>query len=311
MDVKTTISDAEWQVMRVIWSDAPTTSAHVIRVLSKPKNWTPATIKTLLGRLVAKKAIDFKQDNRTFYYFPLVTEQECIREENRMFIEKIYGGTLNRETSHFLFYGQNLESYIDKLSESLESEYQTILQHLEYELPEKITVIIHEDLKSFHHAMGVTNAPVWFRAGYLGGILHIVSPEHFSDISAENVAVHVLAQMVIHRINFDVPMWLYQGVSAYEGKWLDKNWIKISLSSRILKNEIPTFADLATGFTRFGENDGYLLSYTIADFLISKWGHQKLSEFIREPYAAEKVYGISENELWMQWIDFLHENYQV
>ena len=40
--------------------------------------------------------------------------------------------------------------------------------------------------------------------------------------TAENVAVHVLAQIVIHKINFDVPMWLYQGVSTYEGKWLDK-----------------------------------------------------------------------------------------
>lgn len=310
MDTTRTITDAEWQVMRIIWADSPTTSMHIIKELSKTTDWTPATIKTFIGRLVNKKAISFEKRNRTFYYFPLLTEEECLKEENRLFIEKVYGGTLNRETQHFVFYGENLENYIDRLSESLESEYQRLLNNLEYDLPEKVTVLIHADIKRFHKAMGATNAPEWFRASYLGGILHIVPPEYFTDLPAEKVAVHVLAQIVIHRINFDVPMWLYQGVSAYEGKWLDKNWIKLVLANRILKGEIPTFAEMSVSFKRFRDNDGYLLGYTIADFLISKYGYHKLNEFIREPYEYDKIFGVSESDLWRQWIDFLNENYR-
>lgn len=310
MDTVKTISDAEWQVMKIIWSDAPATSTHIIKELSKTKDWTPSTIKTLLGRLVNKKAIDFSKKNRTFYYLPIVTEEECIKEENRVYIEKVYGGKLNRETSHFIFYGENLETYINRLSESLESEYQRLLNNFEYDLPEKVTVFIHADIKRFHKAMGATNAPEWFRASYLGGILHIVPPEYFSDLPAEKMAVHVLAQIIIHRINYDVPMWLYQGVSAYEGKWLDKNWIKIVLANRISKEEIPSFTEMSIGFKKFGENDGYLLSFTIADFLINKYGYQKLNEFIRKPYDYQKIFGISENDLWLQWVEFLREYYK-
>jgi len=123
------------------------------------------------------------------------------------------------------------------------------------------------------------------------------------------VAVHVLAQIVIHRINFNVPTWLYQGVSAYEGKWIDKNWMKISLANRILKEDIPTFSEMSVGLKQFGENDGYLLSYTLADFLISDYGYQKLNEFIRNPFEYQ-IFGVSESDLWRQWMHFLNKNYR-
>lgn len=208
-----------------------------------------------------------------------------------------------------MFYGENLENYINRLSDSLESEYQRLLNNLAYDMPEKITVFIHSDINRFHKAMGAVNAHVWFRASYLGGILYIVPPVYFSDLPTEKVSVHVLAQILIHRINFNVPMWLYQGVYAYEGKWLDKNWIKIALSNRISKGDIPTFTELSIGFKKFGDNEGYLLSYTIADFLISRYGYKKLNELIREQYDYYKVFGVSENDLWIQWVDFLSEYY--
>lgn len=309
MDTPRTISDAEWQVMRIIWEESPITSTSIIDKLSATSDWTPATIRTLLGRLVGKEAISFKKEGRAFYYFPLLTEEECLQTENRLFIEKVYGANSNYETKHFIFYGINLESYIAQLAETLEINFDRILKNLQYSLPDKITVYIHPDLKHFHKAMGVIDAPDWFRASFSGGILNIVPPEYFIDLPADKVALHVLSQIVIHRINFDVPVWLYQGVSAYEGKWLEKSWIKIALARRLTTGDIPSFYDMDTGFRAFGDNEGYLFSYTIADFIITRYGYWKLNEVIRNPHDFAAVFSKSVHDLHEEWVQFLKENY--
>ena len=65
------ISNAEWEVMRVIWTLGQATSRQLIEIMEVKQNWKPATTKTLLGRLVAK-------EGRGFIYSPLVQEQATI-----------------------------------------------------------------------------------------------------------------------------------------------------------------------------------------------------------------------------------------
>ena len=46
------ISDSEWEIMRVIWTLGQTTAQEITQILADSMDWKPATIKTLLGRLV-------------------------------------------------------------------------------------------------------------------------------------------------------------------------------------------------------------------------------------------------------------------
>ena len=69
------ITPAEWQIMRVVWSLKETTSTEIITVLKRKVDWKPATVKTLLRRLVEKKALTTTKDGRSFIYRPLVAEQ--------------------------------------------------------------------------------------------------------------------------------------------------------------------------------------------------------------------------------------------
>ena len=46
------ISDAEWDVMEIVWSRGQATAADVIAALAKDRGWNHRTIRTLLGRLV-------------------------------------------------------------------------------------------------------------------------------------------------------------------------------------------------------------------------------------------------------------------
>lgn len=73
------ITDAEWEVMRVIWAHGTITSKEIIQVLEKKMNWKEATIKTLLGRLVEKEMLNTVQDGRRFIYSAAVEEKESIQ----------------------------------------------------------------------------------------------------------------------------------------------------------------------------------------------------------------------------------------
>ena len=69
------ITDAEWEVMRVVWANKYVTSRKIRDVLEVEKDWKSATIKTLLGRLVDKGALRTEKDGRRFIYSAVVTEQ--------------------------------------------------------------------------------------------------------------------------------------------------------------------------------------------------------------------------------------------
>lgn len=78
------ISDAEWEVMRVVWTLEETDAATINELLSDKMQWKIATIKTLLGRLVKKEALQTKQVGKKFLYSAKVSEDETFhgaREE--------------------------------------------------------------------------------------------------------------------------------------------------------------------------------------------------------------------------------------
>lgn len=82
------ITDAEWEIMRVIWTQAETTSREIIDVLTDKMEWKPSTIKTLITRLVNKKYVESKKDGKHFIYSPLVREEEMIEFETKQLFKK-------------------------------------------------------------------------------------------------------------------------------------------------------------------------------------------------------------------------------
>ena len=72
------ISPAEWRVMRVVWTLGQATSTQVTEALAQRADWKPATITTLLRRLVQKGALKTTQQGRAFIYTPLIPEQDSM-----------------------------------------------------------------------------------------------------------------------------------------------------------------------------------------------------------------------------------------
>ncbi|CZB88628.1 CopY/TcrY family copper transport repressor [Streptococcus pneumoniae] len=67
------ISDAEWQVMKIIWMQGEQTSTGLIRVLAERFDWSKSTIQTLLARLVEKECLTRKKEGKSFVYSALLT----------------------------------------------------------------------------------------------------------------------------------------------------------------------------------------------------------------------------------------------
>ena len=67
------ISDAEWQVMKIIWMQGEQTSSDLIRVLAERFDWSKSTIQTLLARLVEKECLTRKKVGKSFVYSALLT----------------------------------------------------------------------------------------------------------------------------------------------------------------------------------------------------------------------------------------------
>lgn len=67
------ISDAEWQVMKIIWMKGEQTSTDLIRVLAERFDWSKSTVQTLLSRLVEKECLTRKKEGKSFVYSALLT----------------------------------------------------------------------------------------------------------------------------------------------------------------------------------------------------------------------------------------------
>jgi len=98
----TNISDAEWQVMEVIWSRKAATAAEVIARLSPVTGWRHRTVRTLLGRLVDKGALATEAEGNRYLYRPLVSRSKCVRAESRSFLNKVFAGNAPELLVHFV-----------------------------------------------------------------------------------------------------------------------------------------------------------------------------------------------------------------
>ena len=88
--------------MKVLWSKSPATAKDVVAALETENRWNPKTVLTLINRLVEKGAVGFDREARAHFYFPKVTERECVRVESRSFLERVYGGAVQPMLAQFV-----------------------------------------------------------------------------------------------------------------------------------------------------------------------------------------------------------------
>lgn len=90
----THISEAELELMKVLWKSGEPLSAQQVSDSLVNKEWKYSTIATLFGRLVDKGAVDYEKRGRFFYYSPLISEKDYQAEQTKDLIGKLYNGSV-------------------------------------------------------------------------------------------------------------------------------------------------------------------------------------------------------------------------
>ncbi|WP_178042822.1 BlaI/MecI/CopY family transcriptional regulator [Frisingicoccus sp.] len=115
------ISEAEYEVMKIVWREAPISTNAVTEILTQKTSWSPKTIQTLLKRLVNKKALTYEKQGRVFVYTPLIEEKSYVRQQSRSFLKRYFDGDMSRMLSACLDEEALSQSEIDSLRAILTS----------------------------------------------------------------------------------------------------------------------------------------------------------------------------------------------
>jgi BlaI family transcriptional regulator, penicillinase repressor len=116
------ISDSEWKIMKVIWRKSPILGGEIVEELEAVTGWNPKTIHTLIRRLVAKGAITAKKEKTYYSYYAAVSENECVKEETKTFLEKCFNGSFNMLITNFIKNEKLSEKDIEELQSLLNSK---------------------------------------------------------------------------------------------------------------------------------------------------------------------------------------------
>src|SRR5258706_4425654 len=116
------ITDAEWDVMKVLWERGQAGAQEVTEALVVERNWRPQTVTTLLNRLVKKGAVAYVEEGRRFIYQPKVSRDAVVKAESRSFISRVFDGAVTPALVHFLKLGNLSKNDIEELKKTLERE---------------------------------------------------------------------------------------------------------------------------------------------------------------------------------------------
>jgi hypothetical protein len=222
---------------------------------------------------------------------------------------------LQKTSQHFDLYSSDTDrKALDDIAKTLEDNYGRITEHLRTQFTKRIKVYIYPDIKTFHDAIHMPNAPDWVVGA--GGIneLKMVSP--LNPGSAHTYAS--LMQAIVHELTHaavlnargerglaGLPKWLNEGYAFYEAHQMNDD-MRRTLKSHLSEKLPPTWGQLDTAsIVEFGNIDGYALSTIIIEFLINKYGFEKLLRLIMAPENMDAIYGISKGDLEKQWIQYL------
>jgi BlaI family penicillinase repressor len=122
-EITASISDAEVEVLRQLWEEAPLSAQEIIERMEKNGNAHPKTIKTLINRLLNKGALRFKEENRKYMYIPVVKKADFYRIRTESFLNKFFDGELSPLVSFF--------SSQKKLSDKQIEELRQLVDKLE------------------------------------------------------------------------------------------------------------------------------------------------------------------------------------
>jgi predicted transcriptional regulator len=121
------ISEAEAVIMEVLWRQAPRSAEDILAEVGAQQDWQEGTVKSLLNRLLTKKAVKAERDGRRYLYWPQLTREQYVSQESKGLLDRLFEGRVAPLVAHF--------SEQRKLTKKDIAELRKLLKELDDEQP--------------------------------------------------------------------------------------------------------------------------------------------------------------------------------
>lgn len=121
------ISEAESVVMEVLWRQAPRSAEDILAEVGPQQGWQEGTVKSLLNRLLKKKAVRAEREGRRYLYSPKLTREQYVSQESKGLLDRLFDGRIAPLVAHF--------SEQRKLSRKDVADLKKLLEELDDEQP--------------------------------------------------------------------------------------------------------------------------------------------------------------------------------
>ena len=95
------ITEAESRIMDALWGRGPLATEDVVAEVAERETWGPATVKTLINRLLKKKAIASERIDGRIRYVPRVSRADYLQSESQGLLDRLFEGRLTPLVAHF------------------------------------------------------------------------------------------------------------------------------------------------------------------------------------------------------------------
>ena len=109
------ISDAERQIMEALWRGKPLGPEEIVAAVGPPNGWADGTVRTLVHRLLRKKAIAGQKEKAGYVYRPLISRADYVRAESQGFLDRLFDGEFAPMVAHLAEHRQLTPKDIKKL----------------------------------------------------------------------------------------------------------------------------------------------------------------------------------------------------
>ena len=116
------ISDSEWLIMRCLWKQSPL-GIREIQDMLRDTGWSGNMVRALVVRLLDKGAIGAETGERYYRYYPIASEEDCVRKETESFVDRVFEGNIAK---FFAAFAGNR-----KLSERDRREIEAMLRQMD------------------------------------------------------------------------------------------------------------------------------------------------------------------------------------
>ncbi len=111
------ITEAELNIMKVLWKSKTPLSSYDISYRLNNKNWKYTTVSTLLSRLTEKHAIAYEKKGKTYFYTPLIEENNYKILQTKNLVTKMYDGSVKKLVASLYENNQISEQDIKEIKE--------------------------------------------------------------------------------------------------------------------------------------------------------------------------------------------------